>query len=266
MNINPNFYISIFLFLFLFWLSDRGFSKKSINTPQKTILGFCVLLAAISLSIPMAYLSDAIGAHPNYAQFRALPYTEILVVLSAPLLAYIANKLKTFNNNFVMPWLLLCLGLFYIGLPFIKPIIRPLHISMAAQWQDGIALQSTPSTCGPASLLTIFRQYGVTDTESHIAQQAFTSRSGTENWYLARYAKTQGLDYQFLHIPHLQDVPPVSIIGVKLGKAGHYITLLDNQNGVYTIADSLNGIHRFSLVEFEKHYAYTGFVLQLTPK
>ncbi|WP_434777071.1 cysteine peptidase family C39 domain-containing protein [Neisseria sp. Ec49-e6-T10] len=227
------------------------------------------IFALLSLSIPVAYLSDAIGANPLYAQFRATPYTELFIVFFSPftgaLSSYLANHCNHSKPRHISR-LILCLliTLFYTSIPFIKPLIRPLpQHTIGHQWFKGIALQTTPSTCGPSSLATILKGYGTVDTEANIAKQAFSSSTGTENWYLARYAHQQGYQYRFLHEPELGKVPTPSIIGVKLGRIGHFITLLGHNGDTYTIADSLDGLHHLTTEEFKQRYVYNGFVLHI---
>ena len=224
--------------------------------------------ALISLSIPAAYLSDLIGANPYYAGFRSLPFAELLVALAAPLAGVFsaglaAKKTQSVSKRIIYRGSLVGV-LLYISLPFIKPLLMPLpnHI-ISNQWVDGVVLQTTPSTCGPSSMATILNHYGVKDSEANITKQVFSSLTGTENWYLARYAQSQGFQYQFLHEPELNKVPTPSIIGVKLGRAGHYITLLDHKNGTYLIADSLSGLQPMTLEEFNRKYLYNGFVLHV---
>ena len=62
------------------------------------------------------------------------------------------------------------------------------------QWDGGACLQSTPSTCGPASIATILRSLGFPASEREVARNAFTYAGGTEAWYLARYVRSQGLN------------------------------------------------------------------------
>ena len=263
--LNPNFFLSLLLGIVLFLVSAKFF-----KTPH-SVLGKCLVLIVgfilllISLSIPAAYLSDLIGANPLYAQFRAFPYTELLVVLISPVTGALSGWLATQRTQSKASIYRACLliTLFYISLPFIKPLLRPLSPDIGNQWVEGIALQTTSSTCGPASLATIINRYGQTDTEANIARQAFSSSTGTENWYLARYAQRQGYQYQFLHEPELSKVPTPSIIGVKLGKAGHFITLLNHHNGTYAIADSLSGLQHLTAEAFKQKYLYNGFVLHI---
>lgn len=269
MIFNPNFILSLLLGLLLFFISTK--IAKLIAKPQNKIIFLVIsfILALISLSIPAAYLSDLIGANPIYAQFRTYPYTELLVILAAPFLgvinAWLADKKISSSLNRVLTGLCLTVMLLYISLPFIKPLIKPLQNNLANKWQDNVAIQTTPATCGPSSLATILKYYGKEDTEANIAKQVFTSATGTENWYLARYAHSQGFDYQFLHIEDLASVPTPAIIGVRLSNFGHFITLLNYQNGIYEIADPLTGRTLLTQEQFNHKYYYTGFVLYIKP-
>ncbi len=268
MVVNPNFYLALVLGSILFLGSAKLFKKFHCIRTQHIFVIICILLALISLSIPSAYLSDLIGANPYYAGFRSFPFAELLVVLAAPLAGAFSAVLAAKKTQSISKRLIYRVSLvgtlLYISLPFIKPLMMPLpnHI-IGNQWVDGVALQTTPSTCGPSSMATILNHYGVKDTEANIAKQVFSSLTGTENWYLARYAHSQGFQYQFLHEPELKKVPTPSIIGVKLGRAGHYITLLDHKNGTYLIADSLSGLQQMTLEEFNRKYLYDGFVLHI---
>ncbi len=267
MAVNPNFFLSLILGSILFLVSAKLFNKLHSILNTRIFLIICVILALVSLSIPAAYLSDLIGANPYYAGFRSFPFTELLVVLAAPLVGAVAARLATQKTNSASKRsvyrICLLITMLYISLPFIKPVLRPLQKDIGNQWAGNVVIQTTSSTCGPSSLATILNYYGIKDSEANIAQHAFSSSTGTENWYLARYAKLKGMQYQFLHEPELSKVPTPSIIGVKLGRVGHFITLLDHSDDSYTIADSLSGLHQMTLTEFNQKYLYNGSVLHI---
>ncbi len=267
MTVNPNFYLALILGSALFLLSVKLFGKfGSIKSRYFTLI-ISVILVLISLAIPMAYFFFLFGANPHYATFRTMPYTELLVVLAAPFAGGVAAGLAARKTESVTKRVIfracLLVTIFYISLPFIKPMIRPLQKEIGNQWSGNVALQTTASTCGPSSLATVLNHYGIKDSEANIAHRAFSSASGTENWYLARYAQQKGLGYQFLHEPDLSKVPTPSIIGVKLGRVGHFITLYGSSEGRYDIADSLSGLQQMTLEEFEQKYQYDGFVLHI---
>lgn len=266
MDVNPIYILCLILSLMIFSISSK-IIKQTIKRYQRLALSVTSLvLALVSLSIPITYVLNSVGENPLYATFRAYPYTELLIVLFAPLMGCVNGLLTTHKNNSVVTGLCLIIMLSYVSLPFAKPLIRPLQKDLQNKWSNDVALQSSASTCGPSSLATIFKYYGKEDTEANIAKQAYTSASSTENWYLARYADDQGFNYQFLTIAELDKVPTPAIIGVRLGSMGHFITLLNKHNGLYEIADSLSGKSFLSLEQFNQQYRYTGFVLNLTPR
>ena len=263
MPFNPIFLLSALIGLILFYVSNKVFKVTNKTITKAWLIILSGILALISLVIPLAYLSDIVGANPQYAQFRAYPYTEMMVILSAPLVGIVNGRLTSKKPNRLYTCLCLMATLVYISLPFLKPIIRPLQHNLNNQWKDAVAIQTTASTCGPSSLATILKYYGKEDTEANIAAHAYTSASGSENWYLARYAKSQGFSYQFLQEPELAKVPTPAIIGVRLGNAGHFIVLLAHKNGQFEVADPLSGKEILSLAQFNHKYHYTGFVLYI---
>ncbi|HEY8904308.1 MAG TPA: hypothetical protein VIM48_11395, partial [Chthoniobacterales bacterium] len=72
------------------------------------------------------------------------------------------------------------------SIPYLKPLLSPLAPeSMHDRWRGNVCLQSTLSTCGPASLCTILEAFGYHATEREVAWQAYSYTGGTEAWYLA---------------------------------------------------------------------------------
>lgn len=284
--VNPNYYAALLLSPALFFASAKLLSKIKSRPKRRRYIVLTFIMALISLIIPAAYFSDAIGENPAYAQFRVMAYSELLVCLSAPFASVICVWVTSilFKADRKL-WLkrctyLLCLFalLSYTSLPFVKQLAKPRPFfpdaaTIGNRWVDGIALQTTPSTCGPASMATILAHYGSTETEADVAKQAYSSSRGTENWYLARYAAKLGYQYHFLIERDLTKVPTPSIIGVnvkrinragKPSRAGHFITLLDSSDGYHLIADSLSGLHRLTTEEFDQKYRYRGFVLHIS--
>ncbi|HOM02358.1 MAG TPA: C39 family peptidase [Acetivibrio sp.] len=153
-----------------------------------------------------------------------------------------------------------------IIIPFIKPIIRPVSRNSQFQdrWKDGVCLQSTGSTCGPSALATIFNYYGISKSEQEIARASFSSSSGTENWYLIRYAEKNGLKTEVSYKNSLEDVPVPSIIGTYInGRIGHFITILGKEGDRFVVGDSLKGRLLLTEKEFNEYYTFSNFVLHL---
>lgn len=263
--VNPNYFIALIASIIIYFILLSYFFKFPYAVKKYSLILLVIIFAFISLLIPAAYVSDLIGENPYYAYFRAYPYTELLIVLIAPLAALITQLMViNYGKKVFVSLLGSIILMLYISTPFIKPIIRPLPKEINDKWFENIALQTTRSTCGPASLATIMKYYGDKGSEKNIARAAFSSASGTENWYLARYAQQHGYQYHFLHNNILSRIPTPAIIGVKIGKAGHFITLLSYDAQHYTIADSLSGLHILTEQDFNKKYYFNGFVLYLT--
>jgi ABC-type bacteriocin/lantibiotic exporter with double-glycine peptidase domain len=95
-----------------------------------------------------------------------------------------------------------------------------------------------------------------------IAQESFTSRHGTENWYLARTLRRHGVQVQFVLAPDADGSWPYpAIAGVRLGNTGHFVTILGREGDQYVIGDPIGGKSIQSQAAWRKTYQFTGFFL-----
>ena len=155
--------------------------------------------------------------------------------------------------------------------PYLKPIVRRPDWNMFRDvWSDDVCLQTSESSCGPACAATILRRLGKSATEKEIAAAAFTSRNGTENWYLARALRARGAQVQFVYEPDLNKPWPFpAIAGVRLpesGNAGHFITVLDRVGDRYVIGDPITGKTVQTQSELRGSYDFTGFFLVISAR
>ena len=167
-------------------------------------------------------------------------------------------------GKLVAPAVLLSLVL----VPYAKPVLSPLAFDRPrTQPGDGTVLQSTFSTCGPASAATLLNLLGRPASEQELARESFTSRGGTENWYLARALRRRGLDVAFEIQPaDSVVVPSPAIAGVVLrGGAGHFIAILDSAGAEVTFVDPLEGKHTIKKADLAARYRLTGFFMVVRP-
>jgi hypothetical protein len=212
------------------------------------------------LSIPsILFVVYYLHVLPEYAWFytlRSWPGSEFLVVF----LGCAGGAAAT-----LIPRMLLILPLFAVlsaaVIPYIKPLFVPLSDDeFKDKWQGNACLQSTASTCGPASVATILRHFGISTTERAIARAAFSYEGGTEAWYLARSVRRCGLTSQFVfHSTFSPEAGQPALVGVRIGRAGHFIAVLEVNDGLVTFADPLSGERRLTLTEFRRLYDFTGF-------
>jgi hypothetical protein len=153
---------------------------------------------------------------------------------------------------------------FALCAPYLKPVLRPLHLpAMTNEATDGVCRQSTPSTCGPASAVTLAKLAGVELDEHQLARECFTSQGGTENWYLARALQRHGLKTEFLELPsNTEEFPHPAIAGVTLSYGtGHFIPILGKEGSNYIVGDTMQGREVKSMAELQGEYRFTGFFL-----
>ena len=145
--------------------------------------------------------------------------------------------------------------------PYVKGLVSPLEDDeLRERWKGNACLQSTGSTCGPASVCTVLKRLGAHPSERAAARSAFSTMTGTEAWYLARYVRSLGFVPRF----HFQRTfsPPAglpAVVGVLLGGTGHFIAVLQVTGDQVTFADPIFGEEHLPLADFLHRYQFTGF-------
>ena len=283
--INPNLYLSLIFCLILF-ISGRQLAELPCGgNTRRTIVLLLFFIAIPALLFPLGYF-DFFGESPRYCSYRAINRIEILTSLIAPLLGYItfgkqrsrisergflsalAKKLRPFAFPFCLLFVLSC---------YIKPVIRPLSKELVFQdrWEDDVMMQSASSTCGPSALATaMYATDGRKVLEEDIVKAVYTSGGGTDNWYLARYARESGYKAAYSSFKEITDVKTTSVVGVALkvagvkvsdaARIGHYIAILNVEDSVIDVGDPLKGRLTLTPDEFNYLYEFTGFAMSVS--
>lgn len=220
------------------------------------------LLAVPSVLFAVYYL-HVLQEYEWFYTLRSWPGSEFLVVF----LGCAGGAAAA-----LIPRILLILPLFAVlviaVVPHVKPLLVPLSDDeLKDKWQGDACLQSTASTCGPASVATILRHFGINTTERAIARAAFSYEGGTEAWYLARYVRNCGFSAHFVFRSTFSpEAGQPALVGVRIGRAGHFIAVLEVRDDLVTVADPLSGETRLTLTEFRHLYEFTGLhmVIQRT--
>lgn len=237
-----------------FYVSHRYFKTK----PVRLRLMACAVFGALAIpSILFAvYYLHLLPERAWFYEFRSWQGSELLAVFLGSAGGVLAALLPRFI-------LVIPLGLTIItaAVPYLKMTLSPLDTAkMKDQWKGDACLQSTSSTCGPASVASILRFLGHPASEPQIAKAAHSSATGTEAWYLARYLRSNGFaaafDFRGTFAP---SIPLPALVGVRFGSSGHFIAVLQNVDGQITIVDPLYGQRTMTLAEFTKFYTFTGF-------
>lgn len=230
------------------------------------ILGW---LLAVVLALPAVvyafYYSRLMGEPIWFYSFRSLPLTELL----GSGIGFLAGWLQSTRNENIMlkkHFSVLFFPLFFafvVAVPFLKPLLRPLDWSeFRERWDGGVCLQSTLSSCGPASATTLLKLKGKPASEAALARECFTYAGGTENWYLARAFHRRGFSTKFLHVDvRTAGIPSPSIAGVRIQGRGHFIAILETNAAGITVGDPRFGTLVMQQTELLQRYDFTGFFL-----
>lgn len=213
------------------------------------------LLAVPAIWSAIYYL-HILREHAWFYTLRSWPGSEFLAVF----LGCAGGAAASLLPRLLLPFPL-AVALLLAAAPYIKPLIAPLPDPIFRErWQGDVCLQSTPSTCGPASVTTILRRLGFNTSEHTTARAAFSYAAGTEAWYLARYVRRCGLSPRFdFRSTFSPEVGLPALVGVRFGEMGHFIAVLDLHDDQITIADPLRGEEHLSLAQFQRRYVFTGF-------
>ncbi len=242
-------------------LAKRTFSRKA------TIL-FTVFLVVLSAPafIYAAYYLKILGEPIWLYRLRTITGSEWLASLSGFLAGWVQIRRMPHLQVSRLGQFCLIPGLLALGLmiPHLKPLLRRLPLEgVPEQWRGEVCIQSTSSTCGPASAATILRKLGIMTTERELAAESFTSASGTENWYLARALRRRGVRTLFTYdSPEKTRLP--AIAGVRLKKmenSGHFVAILDRTTNQLVVADPMKWMSTNSIEELREDYEFTGFFL-----
>ncbi|MFI5173907.1 MAG: cysteine peptidase family C39 domain-containing protein [Terriglobia bacterium] len=265
---NPNFLFIPALAMAgtFFWVSAN--LRKRVIRPAGTILLWVAsgILALPSLLMAFYYLHLFDNAAWFY-EFRAMPFSE----LSASGAGFLAGMLhsegsqNSLTRRLVPPLLLF----FVLMIPFAKPIFSSVDFGQFKnQWLGDVCLQSTPSSCGPASAASVLKSFGLEASERELAKECFTYTGGTENWFLARALRRRGFEVQFEVKADTQGQIPIhAIAGVTLPSgAGHFVAVLSETATDYVLGDPLKGTVLLPKHVVSKHYRFTGFFMIILPK
>ena len=136
--------------------------------------------------------------------------------------------------------------------------------------QDGICIQTTGSTCGPAAAVTVLSQLGIEAQESDLAiMSKCTLIKGTTCEQLVRAIKKlyskKGIDCsirKFDSIDQLKETCPM-IAAINLSSVvGHYTVVLEVTDDKVIVGDPIAGKKEWTYEYFKNKWSSVGIVLK----
>jgi len=259
MNVNLASYVSLLAGVLVF-VAAYAFSGRQTVRLRLTLLSCSAILSIPSILVFLYYF-HVLPETETFYSFRALLGSELAILF----LAAAAGILSSFFSRVLLAFLLFAL-LLVGAAPYLKPLVSPLDTNLLQdRWKGDACLQSTLSTCGPASVASALKHFGVYLSERDIAREAHSYTGGTEAWYLARVVRNKGFCADFVIRKQLiLDIPVPAMIGVRMGGTGHFIVILSRQGNTITFVDPLSGEETLAADELLRRYHFTGFHMTIT--
>jgi predicted double-glycine peptidase len=156
--------------------------------------------------------------------------------------------------------------------PFVWPALFKNRLANLTTMVDvnGVCLQTTKYTCGPAAAVTALQKLGLSGSEGEIAVLSHTSPLvGTLPACLskaleARYAD-EGLRCQYRRFHSVSDLDESGVTLAVVRDAllsDHCVTVLRVSDETITVADPVTGTHSMPCGQFEAVWRFSGIVLR----
>jgi peptidase C39-like protein len=246
--------LSLLCFRFAYW------HAKTSALGTRTWVALACLPPSFLAAGSVVYYFHVIPEWAWYYELRSWPGSEFLMVFLGTFLGILATG---FPRWMLALWLMLLMAC--AAVPFAKPVIAPLAESeISDRWKGAVCLQSTASTCGPASVATVLKKLGCSVTEREVARESYSYMGGTEAWYLARFVRSKGLSVHFeIHEGFAPEAGVPAVVGVRVG-GGHFITILERNGRDYLVADPLFGELRLTEKALRDRYDFSGFYMVIS--
>jgi predicted double-glycine peptidase len=215
--------------------------------------------SALSLTPPISWIA---GGRTKFALVAVLP-----IVLLLPLFRLNGHPRVRF---FGWAFLVVFVGIYAVW-PFAGSAANRCYLaSLPTRFdRDGICLQSTDYTCGPAAAVTALKHLGIRADEGAIAIAAHSSSAiGTPpdmlRDALLQLYSTNGLDCELRYFSQLSDLPkgqPTMAVIKYSFLEDHYVVILGITKRFVLVADSNRGRIAYSHEAFMKRWRKLGIVL-----
>ncbi len=235
-------------------------------------LGYFIPLTLIVL-VGLAYRVRALELHPPFSWLmtgrREFALTALIgtMVLTTPL-----SRLRSARDRAATLLLMVCVCLQVSVWPFLAPAFNR-HKLAALRTRidsDGVCLQNTDYTCGPAAAVTALRRLGFPAEEGEIAWLCKTSTAiGTPPDVLCRALQQRyGAEGLICDYRAFESVSVLKRAGYTLALMkfafllDHYVAVLDVDDQYLTVGDPLNGKRRLTPAEFAGQWRFVGVTLK----
>ena len=247
----------------------HGLSKL----PQRFWISAWLLSLAVVCIFGVERYTIGLEFVPPFSWIAAGRTRYILAAFAGPILILTpAAKLPRHRDKI---FLRIFTGLFLLGfvvMPFVLPALvrKELAALVTKIDPDGVCLQQTSYTCGPAAAVTGLHKLGLPGEEGQLAIWSQTSQFGTTPDALADALRSHyGADGLEVRYQRFQKVADLKQRGITLAvvkydfMVDHFVTVLGVTDHEVIVGDPLSGKTAYSYNEFSKLWRFCGITLKL---
>lgn len=248
-----------------------GFASSRLRKPYWA-LGYLVPLAAIvaicaARRLPGSELAREFG----WLVSGRRPFAVLAFIAPMILTTPLSRLPRPRDRMWVLAFVVLTV-LSSGVLPFFAPILNQTALAktVTRMNRDGVCLQTTDYTCGPAAAVTALRKLGFRAEEGELAIWARTTTfTGTPPDILADVLREkyspQGLAVEYRVFQSVRELPKdaITLVLVKFGLlVDHYVAALEVTDETVLVADPLSGLDKLPRKAFEGKWRFAGIVLR----
>jgi hypothetical protein len=229
-----------------------------------------VLIYAVAVHFPALFFTPPISwMMMGRKKFAFLGFVATMV-LTTPL-----SRAPKKRDRIVI-YILMAVIVFAVSVwPFIVPAFERNEIARLQTHIDanGVCIQTTDFTCGPASAVTALRKLGLHGEEGKIGILSGTSSVvGTPPDMLVEALQNEyGKDGLIAECRSFKDISELKQAGLTLAvikyafMVDHYVTVLEVTDTEVVVGDPIGGLRRMSYADFRNEWRFVGVVLKRRP-
>ena len=181
-------------------------------------------------------------------------------------------RLSVFRQKVILIVFVTIASIVFFIVPFISPILVKDELeNIETKFSyDGICIQSTDYTCGPAAAVTALSQFSIKADEGLLAIHAYTSpQTGTSDDLLAvaieKLYASQGIFCKYHHFKSINELKkncPAIVVTKFTFLIDHYITVLEVTDDKVIIGNPSVGKVKLAYEEFEDIWRSVGIIVK----
>ncbi len=258
----------------VFLLADIGVVLGLLTTKFKKNFWLVCYIPPLILIILIAMTRHfyRLVFYPPFSWLTEGRMEYVIFSFTVPMLfSTLIPRLLVFRQKIVLTIFVVAASIIFFIIPFISPILarNELENIVTEFSENGICLQSTNYTCGPAAAATALYQLGIKASEGKLAIEAYTTpQNGTSDDLLKKAIEklydSYGIvcDYRyFSSVSQLKGNCPVIVVTKFSFLIDHYVTVLNVTDDEVIVGNPSSGKEALTYKEFEKKWRSVGIIV-----